>query len=353
MDFAFSSDQEELRALARRILDDRCTQEHLRSIAASPLGTDMVLWRSLAQAGLVGIGLPEAVGGGGLGFTETCIVLGEVARAAAPIPALAVMALAAPALAKFGGKAHLTGVADGRRIVTAALHEPTGDVFSPGTVYSNGMVTGDKVCVPGGIEAEVYVVSTSSGLAAVPADGNGVEAVRVDTTSGVPEANVSFNASPAQLLGGPDSVVWLLERAITAECVMMGAACEAALALTAQYAKDRVQFDRQIAGFQAVAQRAADAYIDTEAIRLTAMQAMWRLDRDLPSADQVAAAKFWAAEGGQRVMAAAHHIHGGVGVDRDYPLHRYYLMAKQLELSLGSATPSLLRLGRSLANTPV
>jgi 3-oxocholest-4-en-26-oyl-CoA dehydrogenase beta subunit len=353
MDFALSSDQEALRDLARRILEDRCTQEHLRSIHASHLGTDMVLWRSMAQAGLVGIGMPEAVGGAGLGFTETCLVLAEVARAAAPVPALAVMALGVPALAKFGGKAHLAGVADGRRIVTAALHEPVGDVFAPATTFQNGTVTGDKVCVPGGIEAEVYVVSTSSGLAAVPADGHGVEAVRVDTTSGIPEANVSFSSSPAQLLGGPETTVWLLERAITAECMMMAAACDAALVLTAQYAKDRVQFERQIATFQAVGQRAADAYIDTEAIRLTAMQAMWRLDQGLPAADQVAAAKFWAAEAGQRVMAAAHHIHGGVGVDRDYPLHRYYLMAKQLELSLGSATPSLLRLGRSLANTPV
>jgi 3-oxocholest-4-en-26-oyl-CoA dehydrogenase beta subunit len=353
MDFALSSDQEAVRDLARRILDDRCTQEHLRSVAASPSGTDMVLWRSLAQAGLVGIGLPEAVGGGGLGFMETCLVLAEVSRAAAPVPALAVMALGAPALAKFGGKAHLSGVADGRRIVTAALHEAVGDPFVPSTHFRDGTVTGEKVCVPGGIEAEVYVVSTSSGLAAVPADGHGVEAVRVDTTSGIPEAHVSFSSSPAQLLGGPETTVWLLERAIAAQCMMMASACDAALLLTAQYAKDRVQFERQIATFQAVGQRAADAYIDTEAIRLTALQAVWRLDEGLPAADQVAAAKFWAAEGGQRVMAAAHHIHGGVGVDRDYPLHRYYLMAKQLELSLGSATPSLLRLGRSLADTPV
>ena len=112
----------------------------------------------------------------------------------------------------------------------------------------------------------------------------------------------------------------------------------------------RFKFERAIATFQAVSQRAADAYIDTEAIRLTAWQATWRLAHDLRAAEQVATAKFWAAEGGQRALHAAQHIHGGVGVDRNYPLHRYFLAGKQLELSLGSATPQLLRLGRLIAS---
>ena len=134
---------------------------------------------------------------------------------------------------------------------------------------------------------------------------------------------------------------------------MAAGACAAALELTANYTKTRVQFGRPIATFQAVSQRAGDAYIDTEAVRLTAWQAAWRLDSGLPAAEQVAIAKFWASEGGLQVLHAAQHLHGGVGVDRDYPLHRYFLLSKQLELSLGSATPSLLRLGGLLADTPV
>ena len=93
--------------------------------------------------------------------------------------------------------------------------------------------------------------------------------------------------------------------------------------------------------------------IDTEAIRLTALQAAWRLSAGLPAAEAVAVAKFWAAEGGQRVVHAAQHLHGGIGVDRDYPLHRYFLWAKHLELTLGGATPQLLRLGAMLAADPV
>ena len=133
----------------------------------------------------------------------------------------------------------------------------------------------------------------------------------------------------------------------------MAGLCDAAVRLTADYAKERVQFERPIATFQAVGQRVADARIDAEGVRLTAWQAAWRLDAGLPAAEQVAAAKYWAAEGGQRVVHAAQHVHGGVGVDRDYPLHRYFLAAKQLELDLGGAAVSLVRLGRMLAETPV
>jgi alkylation response protein AidB-like acyl-CoA dehydrogenase len=104
-----------------------------------------------------------------------------------------------------------------------------------------------------------------------------------------------------------------------------------------------------IASFQAVGQRAADAYIDAEAVELTSRQAAWRLAEDRPADEQVAIAKFWAAEGGQRVVHAAQHLHGGVGVDRSYPLHRYFLAAKQLELTLGGATTSLVRLGALIA----
>jgi alkylation response protein AidB-like acyl-CoA dehydrogenase len=152
--------------------------------------------------------------------------------------------------------------------------------------------------------------------------------------------------------GGP-VLDWLLERATAAYCAEMVGVCEEALRLTAEYTKTREQFGRVIASFQAVGQRAADAYIDTEAIRLTAIQAAWRLASGLPASGEVAVAKFWAADGGQRVVHAAQHLHGGMGVDRDYPLHRYFLWAKQLELTLGGATAQLRHLGALLASEPV
>ena len=155
------------------------------------------------------------------------------------------------------------------------------------------------------------------------------------------------------LADGASIVAFIFEHATTALCVQEAGACASAIELTAEYTKTRVQFEKPIATFQAVGQRAADAYVDTEAIRLTAWQAASRLSAGLPASAEVAVAKFWAAEGGQRVVHAAAHLHGGVGVDRDYPLHRFFLLTRQIELTLGSATDSLRRLGRLLAAEPV
>jgi alkylation response protein AidB-like acyl-CoA dehydrogenase len=129
--------------------------------------------------------------------------------------------------------------------------------------------------------------------------------------------------------------------------------CEEALAITARYVSEREQFGSKLGTFQAVGNRVADAYIDTEAIRLTALQAVWRLSEGLDAHDELMTAKFWAAEGAQRVVHAAQHLHGGIGMDLDYPIHRYFRWAKVLELTLGGASPSLLRLGKSLATQPV
>jgi 3-oxocholest-4-en-26-oyl-CoA dehydrogenase beta subunit len=353
MDFALTPDQETLRELARQILADRCGPDHLKAVAATDTAVDLDLWRTMAAAGLAGIGLPEAAGGGGQGFLDACVVLEEVARAAAPVPALAVMGLAGPALAHFGRGDDLDGVASGERIVTAALHEPANDVRVPATAAEGGRLTGVKVCVVAGLLADAFVVSTADGLYVVAADAPGVDVERQDTTSGVPEARLTFAGAPGARLAGVEAIDWLLDRATAAECVMMAGLCDAAVRLTAEYAKERVQFERPIATFQAVGQRVADARIDAEGVRLTAWQAAWRLAAGLPAAEQVAAAKYWAAEAGQRVVHAAQHVHGGVGVDRDYPLHRYFLAAKQLELDLGGAAVSLVRLGRMLADTPV
>ena len=135
-------------------------------------------------------------------------------------------------------------------------------------------------------------------------------------------------------------------------CEYQAGAAAASMALLAEYTKNREQFGKPIATFQAVGQRAADAYVDAEAIRLTAWQAAWRLDEGLPADKEIAVAKFWAADGGQRVVHAAVHLHGGVGVDREYPLHRFFLNTKHIELTLGGATDQLLRLGATLAAEP-
>jgi acyl-CoA dehydrogenase len=159
------------------------------------------------------------------------------------------------------------------------------------------------------------------------------------------------------VLGGPQQgteiVEWTCDRLSAAICATQTGVCEEALAITATYVSEREQFGSKLGTFQAVGQRVADAYIDTEAIRLTALQAVWRLSEGLDAHDELMTAKFWAADGAQRVVHAAQHLHGGIGMDLDYPIHRYFRWAKVLELTLGGASPSLLRLGASLAAQPV
>ena len=194
------------------------------------------------------------------------------------------------------------------------------------------------------------------GVFAIETAAAGVTVVPIETTSGQPEAIVRLEevvvAADARLgaeWNGVEMLAWMRLRATAGLCSMAAGVCDAALALTSEYVKSRKQFDQSIAMFQAVGHRAADAYIDAEAVRLTAQQAAWRIAEGRPADSQVAIAKFFAAEAGSRVLLAAQHLHGGVGVDRDYALHRYYVYGKQLELALGGATAHLRSLGRMLA----
>ncbi|MCU1396848.1 MAG: acd [Ilumatobacteraceae bacterium] len=356
MDFTLSAEQDDLRELTNKILTERVTNDSQKAAEATESGLDRGLWKMLADSGIVGIALPESVGGGGLGLLEAAVVLEEVGRATAPVPALAVF-VAGAAIAKYASAADqatwLAGVADGDAIVTVAFQEAGGDVHAPSVAATDGTLNGEKVCVPAGTVAAYFVVSAADGLYVVAADAHGVTVQHQGTTSGITEAMVTFAGAPATKLADADGLAWLLDVATAADCMIMSGVCQRALALTAEYTKQRIQFDRQIASFQAVSQRAGDSFVNTEGVKLTAWQAMWRLSEGKPAAEQVATAKFWASEQGSQVLYAAQHLHGGVGVDRDYPLHRCFLWGKQLELSLGSTMPTLLRRGKLLAGEPV
>jgi 3-oxocholest-4-en-26-oyl-CoA dehydrogenase beta subunit len=371
MDFSFSEEQQEIQGLAAQILGDKVTHERLKEVEASPEWFDRDVWAELAKAGLVGIALPEDAGGGGFGILEAALVLEEIGRTVAPVPYYATVVLGAMPIAEFGSaeqrKRLLPGVAEGETILTAALAEDLNpDPGHPTTTATQDgdrwKVTGVKILVPAAHLAAAILVPAATGggtvgVFLVDPKGSGVELERLITTSGEPQFKVTLNNADGEPLGDPaaglaivDSIV---EQATAALCAIQLGVCEQALKMTAEYTSTREQFERPLAAFQAVAQRAADAYIDTEGVRLTAWQAVWRLAEGLPAANELAVAKFWAAEGGQRVVHAAQHLHGGIGVDVDYPLHRYFLWAKQCELSLGSATPQLVKLGKALADEPV
>ena len=379
MDFVFSEDQLSVRALARRILEDQVTDERLRELEAGvaaamselgahipvqhglahrereieAAGIDRRTWSALATANLLGLAVPERDGGSGLGVVELCLLLEEVGRVVAPVPAWPALVLGALPVARFGTGAQraafLPGVLSGDLLLTAAL--------GPGgaAVDGKGSLDGHFDCVPIAQVADAVVVPADGDLYVVDLAGPhaGITVHAQQTTSGLPEAQLELHGVAADRLpeaaDDEEPMEWLRQVATVGLCALQLGVTEKALRMTATYTSSREQFGRPIASFQAVGQRAADAYIDVEAIRVTLWNAAWRLDQGLASADAVAVAKFWAADGGQRVLAAAQHLHGGIGVDLDYPLHRYTRWAKHLELALGSGTRQLKVLGERMA----
>jgi len=366
MDFSLSPEQEAVADLADRIFTDRLTAERFKAVDAVTPRFDRDLWSELARAGLLTVSLPEADGGGGEGYLATALLLEQAGRHAAPVPLLATVVLGALPIARFGSAAQrgalLPSLAAGELVVTAALTEAGADPSAPTTsAVADGdgwRLSGAKLCVPAGAIAHRVLVTAATpdgeaGVFVVDTADPGVGVTPLITTTRDPEANLALDGAAGERLGrGGEVLPWLTIHATAAMCSVMAGVCKRVVVLTAEYTKTREQFDRPIASFQAVGQRAADAYIDAEAVQLTSRQAAWRLSEGLPAAEEVAIAKFWAADGGQRVVHAAQHLHGGMGVDRDYPLHRYFLLAKQLELSLGGATAQLLKLGAILASEP-
>jgi alkylation response protein AidB-like acyl-CoA dehydrogenase len=370
MDFDLTDEQQATIDVAAKLLGDKATPDVIRAVEqADDLRFDRDLWAAMADAGLLGIAVPAEHGGAGLGVLELALVLEEVGRRTAPVPALAALALGGLPVARWGSAAQqaaiLPGLVAGTTLVTAALVEPLGDVHHPTTMARRDgegwVLDGTRTNVPAGLVADHVIVPAATdagdvGLFLVPTGGDGVTRQRQDTTTGTPDALVTL----AGVRVGGDGVLgpldadgtalrWLVEHATVATCAAMSGLAAEAVRITGEYTSSREQFGRPIATFQAVGQRAADAYVDAQAIRLTMLQAAWRLAAGFPADREVAVAKYFAALGGQRVVHAAAHLHGGMGVDRDYPLHRYFLLAKQLELSLGGASRQLVALGGMLA----
>jgi 3-oxocholest-4-en-26-oyl-CoA dehydrogenase beta subunit len=374
MDFALTEEQQAIVDLARQILTDKCTPERLKEVESGNEWFDRELWAELAKADLLGIVLPEQVGGGGFGYLEACLLLQEAGRAVATIPLYATL-VAALTVAEFGTdmqRQHLLpGVVAGETVLTVALGEPdTVDLRVPSTRADRGergwVLQGTKTVVPAAHLAAAMIVParTVDGgvrLFIVEPDAEGVSIARQDTFNHEPTFHVELSDVPIDdeaVLGGADldgdpALAWIVERATVAVCALASGVADAGMRLTAGYASERKQFDRPIATFQSVGHRMADCFVDNEAIRLTMLLAASHLAEGRSVPDEVDVAKYWASYGGSRIGHAGLHVHGGISIDLDYPIHRYFLWSKQLEFMLGPGAQHLARLGASLAAEPI
>ncbi|OXM48753.1 acyl-CoA dehydrogenase family protein [Amycolatopsis alba] len=356
MDFTLTEAQQDLASLTRRILTDKVTPDVLGPHGSG--GFDAPLWTALAQAGVIDAALPQSVGGGGFGLLEQCSVLAEIGRAVAPVPYLTSVVTGAAAVAEFGdgqlAERWVVPVLRGDHVLAVALPDygvPCG--FTAEADGDGWRLTGAQTAVASGAFAHGFLVEAAidGGRQVFLLDRDAVTVSPQRTVDHADAALVELSGAKAGVSLG-DIGEWLRLRGTIGACAQQLGVVERALELTAAYARERKQFDHLIGSFQAVRQRLADAYVDVEAVRLTLWQAVWRLSEGLPAAEEVATAKFWAAEAGHRVAHTAVHVHGGVGIDVDHTLHRYFVAAKRLEFTLGGATTQLRGLGDLLAADP-
>lgn len=370
MDFSYSEEQETLRALAREILEKEVTKERLGEIEATPDCFDRELWGKLAEANLLGLAVPEENGGMGYGIEALGVLLEELGRAVAPVPAMATLVLAGLPLGAFGTADQrarwLAPMVAGKIILSGALVDAdSNDPTSPATrARADGddwLLEGQKVFVAAAALAERILVPAATGkgvgIFLVDPRARGVALTAARTSLGEPVYEVvlrDVRVTAEDVLGGdPQGAAawlgWTHTCALAATSAMQVGVSERALEITAGYVTEREQFDRPIGSFQAVQHRLADGFIDVESMRWTAWRALWNIGQGQPAERHAIVAKFWAADAGSRIADSAMHLHGGMGVDVDYIIHRYFLWSKALELHLGSATPQLARLGRDMA----
>jgi len=370
MDFTLDEQQQAVADLAERIFTDALAPdlqtERLRVVEATDDWFDRDLWQVLADAGLLGIALGADMGGAGLDAVALALLLRAQGAHVAPMPLLP-SAVASLVVDRHGDDTQrqtlLPGVVAGTTILTVAIQELLDDrldepscsfmVESSGGCQT-GRLTGRKVVVEHLSTADYLLVTASTAdgprVILVNRSSEGIAAQTGPSTRLQPLSDLTFTDAPGQVVGGPAAVTALLDHLRMGVCATQLGVTERALALTAEYTSTREQFGRPIATFQAVGQRLADQFVNVGGIRLATLSAAWRLANDRDATEDLLVAKWWASERATDVANATQHVHGGMGVATDYPLHRYTLWNKHLATSLGAGSQALRGLGALLAD---
>jgi 3-oxo-4-pregnene-20-carboxyl-CoA dehydrogenase alpha subunit len=297
-------------------------------------------WKELGRSGLLSLAVPADLGGEGYGVLEVAVLLTEIGRRGIYLPALGTLAGGVLPIAGWGDQAlqHelLPAAAAGELILTAAVREPGG---TQQTLIEDGTVSGVKVGVPYAATAAKVLVGAANGVALIDPHGDGVWLTRTPTVSGEPEYTVRLDHAPVTaVLNGAGQQD--LRRFVTAgACALADGALAGALQLTRDHVATRRQFGRPLAEFQAVSQQIADVYIASRTVHLITLSACWQLDNSKKTVDEdLDAATWWVTEEAPPAVMKCHHLHGGVGVDISYPLHRFSSMIADLARSLGGAS---------------
>ena len=317
MDFELSDDQVALQDAARALLDDLASSARVRAHITTSTAYDERLWSAMVDQGWLGIDVPEADGGLGLGFVEAAVLMEEVGRHAAPGPFHQTL-LAAAALA---------GTPWSERLLAGAV----------GCVAWRN-APADAVLVPYAPVADVAVVASPAGVVVHElGDDRPAAESAMDLTRCV--GWIGADRRAAHEVGGPDEAQALLDRGAVATSVETLGASATVLDLAVEHAKERVQFGKPIGSFQAVKHRLADVLVDVEGMRSTCYHAAWAISAGDPDSSVAAStAKAWCADAGRRVMASGLQVHGGIGFTWEHDLHLFLKRAQLDQVSFGDAT---------------
>ena len=358
MDFTLGEAEQAVGSAAAEVL------EHARP-PEEPGTPDRALWKELSRAGLLSLALPAFLGGDELGVMAVATALTEIGRRAASVPALATLALGVLPVVWWGDRdlqrALLDGVASGDTVLTAALREPSQVMpLVPATTASladgPATVSGVKIGVPYGAAADWILVpasitagGTGTAVMVVARSASGLSWQRTHSAAGEPEYTLRLDAAPvSHVLGagtGGRVVTDIYQLAVAGACCLADGAVAGALSLTKAHVAGREQFGRPLATFQAVAEKIADVYIISRTLHLATLSACWRLDTGRGAAADLDVAAYWLADQAPAALRTCHHLHGGIGMDVSYPLHRYSSLVKDLARFVGGADHRLARLG--------
>ena len=326
--------------------DLTATQQAVADVATSVLEKDLG-WDALVSGGVAALPVPERLGGDGVGLPEVATVLTEVGRHGAITPALATLGFGVVPLVDLASDEQqdrfLGGVAKGA-VLTAALNEQGSALPDrPATTFAGGRLSGTKVGVAYAEQAEWIIVTADSAVVVVSPKADGVELVRTPTSNHSEEYTVTFAAvavPDADVLDGA-TARRVNELALAAIGAFSDGLVAGALRLTADYVAGRKQFGKPLSTFQTVAAQLAEVYIASRTIDLAAKSVVWRLSEGRDADDDLDVLGYWIASQAPPVMQICHHLHGGMGMDITYPMHRYYSTIKDLSRLLGGPSHRL------------
>lgn len=361
MDFSLSEDQRAIAEMANGLFRDNCSDEQMREFDLADQPFMEGVWKTCIETGLHGLAIPEAYGGSGLGMTELFGVLQAQGASLAMVP-IWEHQLAACCLAEFSGEAHadlIQQAAAGEVLLAVsltALNSSQGIKLELQESADGFTLTGKLSAVPYAAQSGhiLALAKSSEGVRPVRlrADAEGVKLVDGIANNGVAVADVQCDKVQ---LAATDvlpvaATEWLEQRAIAAVASLQLGVSEEQIRRTAEYVSEREQFGRAIGTFQAVQMAMADCHISVEALRSTLYQLLYRLDAGLPSPSEALATQYLSCEAAHLVGHKTQHLHGGIGVDLTYPIHRFLYWSRHLSAVLGSSAGSLERLGNWLAN---